>query len=176
MADPQYTQQPASVGLTRAGRPRTLKLAVIGMWIGAVLAALGFVVTYLWTISALDNRSAELEATYGEGYGVSEATSHGEVALYVGFAAVMAVVEIILWITMAATNQQGCPWARIVATALGGASVLLAAGNVALSAFQDNIFAIPVTYTVIDQAIAITIVVLLWQPDSSSYFRTKSIK
>lgn len=179
MAEPQNTQQPLLAGMTpaaRAERPRTLKLAVIGMWIGAGLAALGVLVAYLWTTSALASRRAELEATYGEGYGVSEATSHGEVTLYVGFAAVIAVVEIILWATMAATNQKGYPWARIVATALGGTSLLLAAGGVALSAFQNNMFAIPVAYTVVDQAVSITVLILLWHPKSSSYFRTGNVR
>ena len=154
-------------------RPQTLRLAVIGMWIGAALSALSVLVVYVEMLALVASSNARLEEKYGEGYVRMDSLSEAGIWLSVGIAAAWATVEIALWVTMAFTNRNGFGWARIAATAMGAMGLLFAVGNFALSIAQENLVAVSVVYNLANQTLTIVIVMLLWLPASTAYYSAK---
>ncbi|MGH3351373.1 MAG: hypothetical protein ACRDPS_11965 [Nocardioides sp.] len=94
----------------------------------------------------------------------------------VGIAAVLAVAEFALWATMALTNQFGFPWARVAATVLGVAGFLYAIFVLVLSTLSDALFATSIAYNVVNEALAIAILVLLWRPPSTAFYRASRLQ
>lgn len=163
----QANVQPSSRPIER---PQTLRLAVIGMWIGAALSAISVLVVYVEMLSVVASNDARLDEKYGDNYVRMDGLSEAGIWLSVSIAAAWAAVEIALWITMAFTNRSGFEWARVAATVMGAVGLLFAVGNFALSTAQDNIVAISVVYNVANQALTIAIVALLWLPASTAYY------
>lgn len=153
-------------------RPLTIRLAVVGMWIGAALAAINVGVAYVEKIAT--NRA--LYEDYGDNEVVMDRLVHTDVWQAVGIAAAFALVEIALWTAMAVTNQQGFKWARIVATALGVIGLLLAIGDLVTSAIYEPLVAVSAAHNIGTQIVSIAILVLLWVPGSSSYYQTRSLE
>lgn len=176
MSDQQRFDQvdPASTptSLEPIERPLTIRLAVIGMWIGAGLAALNVVVAYVEKISA----NQALYDDYRDNEVLMDRLVHTGVWLAVGIAAALAVVEIAVWITMAMTNRQGFKWARMVATALGVFGFILAVGGIVTSVIYDTVVAVSIAHSVATQIVSIAVLVLLWLPKSSSYFRMRTLE
>lgn len=154
-------------------RPQTLRLAVVGMWIGAALAAISILVVYLEMLAVVASNNARLEEKYGDSYVRMDSLSDAGIWLSVGIAAAWALVEIALWITMAFTNRNGYGWARIAATVMGAIGLLFAVANFALSIVQENLVAISVVYNLANQVLTIAIVVLLWMPASTAYYSAR---
>ncbi|WP_406025176.1 hypothetical protein OH802_03605 [Nocardioides sp. NBC_00850] len=154
-------------------RPKTLRLAVIGMWIGAALAGFSVLVVYVEMLAIVASNDARLEEKYGDNYVRMDSLSEAGIWMSVGIAAAWAVVEIALWITMAFTNRNGFGWARIAATAMGAMGLVFAVGNFALSIAQENLVAVSVAYNLANQTLTIVIVVLLWLPASTAYYSAK---
>lgn len=154
-------------------RPQTVRLAVIGMWIGAALSAVSVLVVYVEMLAVVASNDARLEEKYGDNYVRMDSLSEAGVWLSVGIAAAWAVVEIALWITMALTNRNGFGWARVAATVMGCVGLLFAVANFALSIAQENIVVVSIVYNLANQALAIAIVVLLWLPASTAYYSAK---
>lgn len=182
MSDPQQVDRPhtsdAPPPASTIDRPATIKWAVVGMGVGAVLAALSVLVAYLETIAL--NR-ATYEAFGGSGdFGGNEALMdrvlHAGVWLAVGIATVFAVVEIALWVTLAITNWHGYNPARIVATILGALDFLLTAAAVWTSIASDYTVAISVGYNIVDLVLTIAILLLLWLPVSTTFYRAKRLE
>ena len=174
MSDQQRFDQvePASTkaSLESVQRPLTIRLAVIGMWIGAGLAALNVAVAYFEKIAS--NRT--LYEDYRDNEVLMDRLVHTDVWPAVGIAAAFAVVEIALWITMAMTNRHGFKWARMVATTLGVFGLLLAIGGIVTSIIYDTAIAVSIAHSVATQIASIAVLVLLWLPESSSYYRTRT--
>jgi hypothetical protein len=82
------------------------------------------------------------------------------------FQGLVAVIGCGLWLTMAQANRAGRRWARTVATTLLGTFTLYmlislaGIGSTASKAFD-----------VLTWIIAVVIIVLLWRPESSAFFR-----
>jgi hypothetical protein len=71
---------------------------------------------------------------------------------------------------MAWKNGQGRSWARIVATVLGAINVLFT-----LFGFtQPGMTVVTATIGVVNLILAVVIVILLWRPESSSYYAAVS--
>ncbi|MDQ4115145.1 MAG: hypothetical protein M3306_29275 [Actinomycetota bacterium] len=173
MSDHQRVGQHDSVGAPPppgpVELPRTIKWAVIGMWIGAAMTVLG---VYIWYVEIV----AINEKTYGDDYADMDGFAQAGVMFSVGVAAVLALIKVALWIAMALTNRSGFSWARIVATVLGTLGLLYAIFNFATSIVQQNIVPVALAYSVLNQALAIAILVLLWLPISTRYYQFKKIQ
>lgn len=150
-------------------RPKTMKWAVIGMWIGAAMTVLGVYVFYLEQV-------AINEKTFGsDSAGLSGFAEMGMV-ISVGVAAVLAIVEVALWIAMALANSLGFAWARIAATALGLAGFLYAIFVLVMAVLSDAVVPISVAYNILNEGLAIAILVLLWRPPSTPYYRAMRLR
>ena len=154
---------------TGHSRPWTIKWAVIGMWVGAAMAVLGVYVFYL-----------EVDATNRKTFGANYATTDGLVQtgmmISMVVSIVFAVLEVGLWVTMALTNRQGFRWARIVATVLASIGLLYAIFVVVTSAFSETLSVPSIAYNIVNEALAIAVVVMLWHPESSSYYHAKLVE
>lgn len=154
---------------TGHSRPWTIKWAVIGMWVGAAMAVLGVYVFYL-----------EVDATNRKTFGADYATTDGlvQTGLIISMVVsiVFAVLEVGLWVTMALTNRQGFRWARIVATVLASIGLLYAIFVVVTSAFSETLIVPSIAYNIVNETLAIAVVVMLWHPKSSSYYHAKLVE
>ena len=166
--------EPASAqsSLEPVERPLTISLAVIGMWIGAGLAALNVAVAYVEKVAS----NKALYEDYGDNEILMDRLVHTGVWLAVGIAAAFAVIEIALWVTMALTNRSGFKWARIAATVLGLVGVALAIGSLVTSVIYDTVVAVSVAHSIAMQVVSIAVLVLLWLPESTSYYRRRTVE
>ncbi|NYI80799.1 hypothetical protein [Nocardioides panzhihuensis] len=164
-------EPPAQSSGKPATRPLTIKLAVIGMWVGALMTALNVLVAYVETIAA----NQTLYEDYGANEVLMDRLVHTGVWLAVGIAAALAFVEIVLWVTMALTNLHGFKWARIVATVLGILGFLISAGGLATSVIYDAVVAVSVIHAIVTQILSVAILVLLWRPGSSAYYQARTL-
>lgn len=177
MSDQQSTERASVRSPGNAiERPQTIRLAAIGMWIGATLAALSVLVVYVEMLAVVASNNARLEEKYGDNYVHMDSLSEAGIWLSVGIAAAWAAVEIALWITMAFTNRSGLGWARIAATVMGSIGLLFAVGNLALSIAQENLVAVSVVYNLANQTLTIAIIVLLWLPASTAYYSARKFE
>lgn len=165
----QYDSAGAPSPLGPVERPMTIKWAVIGMWIGAAMTVFGVYVVYLEQV-------AINEKTFGSDSAGLNGFAEMGMMISVGIAAVFALAEFALWITMALANQLGFPWARIAATILGVVGFLYAIFALVAAALSDAFFATSIAYNVVNEIIALAILVLLWRPSSTVYYRAKRLR
>ncbi len=71
---------------------------------------------------------------------------------------------------MAWKNGQGRPWARIVATVLGGLNLLSTLSAVSLG----NVTGASIAVSVVGLVIALVILSLLWRKESSEFYAARS--
>lgn len=153
MDEPQPpSQQPPSMGL-----------AVRLMWLGAALTVVGL---FLGLVQRDEIRDfvADENPTFSEER-IDEETDALTTRNVVG-----AIIGVALWFWMAAMNGRGRPWARIVATVLGAINILLSLIPLAAGLLTP----LGVVMTVIGLALAVTILVLLYKPESSRYYDVMS--
>jgi hypothetical protein len=142
-------------------RPPSIRTAVSLMRVGAGLAVLNILVSLLF-IDSLRDRIREDNPNFTEG----EVNSGANVSLAIGV--VVGLVAVGLWLWMAHENGEGKSWARTVATVfgvlgiLGSLFTLLGGGAAAI------------LFALVDLALAIAILVLLYRRDSSEYYRVRS--
>jgi threonine/homoserine efflux transporter RhtA len=74
---------------------------------------------------------------------------------------------------MAVMNGRGRNWARIVATVLGAFSVC---GGVASFANSMTTTGVTVLFSLLQLALAAVVLVLLWLPSSSAYYRAQGAR
>jgi hypothetical protein len=129
------------------------------MYVGAVLSGLNLISTFFQTDELRDSiRDSDSSLTEQQ----VEDTANAFIAVGV----VIGLVAIGLWIWMAITNGQGKSWARIVATVLGGLSIVGSLFNIALA----QATALGMVFIVVQLVLAIVILVLLYRPDSSRFY------
>jgi hypothetical protein len=85
------------------------------------------------------------------------------------FQGLVAVIGCGLWITMAQANRAGKRWARTAATILFGTFTLYE-----LFALAGIGSAASKTFDALTWIVAVIIIVLLWRPESSAFFRLPS--
>lgn len=179
MSDQRHFNQVESASTRSASNPvecpTAVRLAVIGMGIGAVVAALRIPVTYFATLTLIEREVAGFANKYGDGSYDMSGIPQSQITQPVAVAAVLAALEIALWITMAVMNRRGYNWARIVATVLGTSALVIGVVSVALTLIQGNGVAISILYNTVDQGISIVILVLLWLPAASRYYRSQAL-
>jgi hypothetical protein len=158
----QWTPPPYQ-SVTPVEQPSSVALAVKLMWVGAAISAVGIVVAFFQRDELRDQlREADSTLTSSE---LDTAVSVG-----LTFVGIIGVISIALWIWMATTNGQGRSWARTVATVLGGLNVVFTA----LGFLGDQLTPLNVAFSILGIALAVTILVLLYRPESNQYFEYKT--
>jgi len=158
---PQYQAQPSAA--VAVERPSSVTRAVQLMYVGAALSIIGIIVAWA-TKSQLHDQVAKASPS------LTPDEVDTAVTVSLGLATVVGLVAVGLWLWMASANGAGKSWARIVATVLGGLGVV------------STLFALTtatgttVALQVISLLLAIAILVLLWLPASSAYFRARSAR
>jgi hypothetical protein len=170
-----HPQGPAPVGRPRPPVPPTVQNAFYAMLAGALLQALGIVLT----LSLADTlRETVTESMRQTDPAVSQDVIDGVVAAALGFTIVFGLIQVALWIWMAMANRAGRNWARITATVFFGiscVSLLLTLGSAAAGA-ADNAFSagsatVPgLIVTALNWLAGLAAVILLWNKRSSAYF------
>ncbi len=156
---PQYRTATANV----VAQPPSIRTAVRLMWVGAATA----VVTALSPLVQSDTIRDRLRDKSPE---LTNSEVDSMMAVNVAFAIVIGALAVALWLWMAYANGQGRRWARVVATVLGSLGILFGLIGLALRSAT----AISRVLNVVQVALAITILVLLWQSASSAYYEARS--
>ena len=157
---PQYRAQPAAVASVE--RPSSITRAVQLMYVGAALSVLGIVVAWA-TRSDLRDQVASATPT------LTPDQVDSAVTISLAFGTVVGLVGVGLWLWMAAANGAGRSWARVVATVLGGLSVL--SGIFTLTTGSTGV---TIAMQLLSVVLAAAILVLLWRPASSAYYQARS--
>jgi hypothetical protein len=148
---------------TPVEQPQSILNAVRLMWAGAAISAIGILVAFTQTSELRDQlRDADETLTADE--------LDTAVAVGLTFVGIIGVISVALWLWMAATNGQGKAWARTVATVLGGLNVVFTA----LGFFGDQLTPLNVVFSIISIVLAVSILWLLYRPESNAYFDYKT--
>ncbi|KQR11910.1 hypothetical protein [Cellulomonas sp. Leaf334] len=156
---PQYRAEPVTAA--SVDRPSSVTRAVQLMYVGAALSVVGIIVAWA-TRSQLSDQLAAASPTLSPD-DVESATT-----ISLAFATVVGLVGVGLWLWMAAANGAGKSWARVLATVFGGLGVLSSVYSLTTGT------GITIAMQVVSLVLAVTILVLLWRPASSEYFRARS--
>jgi heme A synthase len=97
----------------------------------------------------------------------SEVNNAANAVVVVG--TIITLLAVAMWLWMAAKNKKGRPWARVVATVLGGFSILFAALSVRTSGS-----AVTLVFNLVSIALAAVILWFLYRPDSNQYYTATS--
>lgn len=164
--NPYYPQQPA-MPHGPVSKPATLVWAVRGMYAGAILSLIGAVSTLLFRgqiEEAVEEAAADARA---EGVDL-------DVDMFVNFGLVVGIgvslLAAALWVWMAVMNDRGRNWARITGTVFGAISLCGTPMNLA----QPTITGPALVQSLLTLALVVTILVLLWMPATSAYFKAQS--
>lgn len=144
-------------------QPNSILQAVRLMYLGAVISAIGIVIGFTQTDAvreAIEDGSPELTD--------SEVDTFVNVA--VGFAVVVSLIGVGLWIWMAIMNGKGQSWARVVATVFGALNV----GSTLIGLAQGGTTTVSLIANLVSVALAAVILFLLYRPESSRYYEAKS--
>ena len=151
---PSAGQSPSA----RPEPPRSVLTAVKLMYAGAVVSAIGFVVT-LVTLSNI--RSAVHRANPSW----TPTQVHNFETLFVVVSVASGVIGIGLWIGMALANRAGQSWARIVATVLFAIYTLLLLGGLKRAGVAAG-----ASTSLLVWLIGLGTIIMLWRRESSEYF------
>jgi hypothetical protein len=154
-----YMQPPQ----TPTEQPRTIKIAVALMLVGAALSFLGLIASFAQTEEMEELIAEEFpELTEDE---VDSSVSQGQAQGVVG-----GLVGVGLWIWMAIMNGQGKNWARVTGTVFGGihiVSVLIVMAVLPMPSLTTALSLVSVT-------LAAIIVILMYLRESSDYYDAMS--
>ncbi len=148
-------------------RPRSLRIAVRLMWVGAGVAVLGTVLTLAVSgriktevFNAVRHNNATRRPGRG-GYTVAQLHTIANVT----FAALVVAgfVSVLLWLWMASATGRGQGWARIFASVL----FALITVEVVLTRSRSSVsFAV----ILLEWLVGLVAVVLLWRRETTAYF------
>lgn len=169
-------RRPSHTPNSLIARPRQIQIAVIGMWVGAAMSIIYVFVWYLELRTLNAKNSAALEEKYGDQLISADSLMDAGMVFSLGLNAVAALVAVAVWAWMAITNGRGIAWARIVATVLGAIG-LLNTGFAASAAYAEGIL-IPtsVIYYSANLVLVIAIIVLIWLPASTAFYKASSTR
>lgn len=141
-------------------RPASITRAVQLMYVGAALSVVGVIVAWASKSQIRDKIASASTSTT-----LTASDLDTLVNVTLAITTVSALIGIGLWIWMAVKNGAGRPWARIVATVLGGLNVASTMSTLPRSAGAS------VGLSLVSLVLAVVILVLLWRPSSSAYYR-----
>lgn len=156
-----YPAQPAME------QPRTIRVAVVLMFVGAALSLLGIFASF--------TGSEQMAEMYDEiSPGLSSEQVDDMVSQNQASGAVGGLVAVGLWIWMAVVNGQGKTWARITGTVLGGIHIASILIMVPISAALFPVPALSLVLSIGTATLAVVIIILMYQRDASAYYETMS--
>ncbi len=158
---------PAPSGAVPAGRPappRPVRIAVLLMYAGAAVTAIGLVLSVI----AVATGQKALRASHPH---ATAAQLHATQNVLITIAIASGILEIAAWLLMARANRNGLKWARIVATVLFAFSTANLASHLHGTATIGNTI-----YSVLIWLAGLGAVVLLWLRESSAYFGGRSAR
>lgn len=144
-------------------QPQTIRLAVKLMLIGAALAALSFFIA-----QAQRDEIRDLIADDNPSYSQTELDE--QMDAWTVRNVTSAIFGVGLWIWMAQMNGKGRSWARVVASVLGGINLLLTGVILAAGLYT----AVGFVQAIVNVALAVSILILLYRPESSEYYDAMS--
>lgn len=134
------------------------------MYVGAVLGVFGLVSVFAQT----DDIREQIE---DDNERLTESEIDTAVTAGIGFAVVLSLVVIGLWIWMAVMNKQGRTWARVTATVFGAINIGLTALGLLFGATLGTAdTGLSTVLGIVSAALAGVILVFLWQPESTRYY------
>jgi len=148
--------------------PWSITLAVRLMWAGAVLTLLVPAIGFFSVDSIKANIAAQLREQHQYSPGEVDSVYQNLVISNLIF----ALAGALLWIWMSRTNGAGKRWARTIATGLGMVNILA----FGLSLNQGDASVVQLVLSGSSIALAGTILVLLWLPDSSDFYYMRSLR
>ena len=153
-------------------RPSSIKNAVLLMRIGAGLSALGVV----FVLVTLDSYKDDLRKSFLDNdSSLSSSQLDTQVNISVSSAVIFGVLGVLLWLWMAAKNNQGRNWARITATVLGALNILSSLfGLTAGVAVATSSNAIGVITSILNLLIAAVAIFFMYRKDASAYYAAMS--
>ena len=152
---------------SRPAIPGPVRIAVMLMYAGAALSAIGLVVT-IFSFHAIERiiRNAPSANT------LTQHQVHSVAIATVTIGVVEGLIATGLWLLMAWANKQGRSWARITATVLFVADTLLT-----LTGFSRGPRTpIDLVFPVLTWLVGAGAVWLLWRPESSAFFKTQEFR
>lgn len=148
-----------SPGLTeRPAPPRSVRIAVLLMYAGAAVTAIGLVLS----VVAIATGDRVLRASHPN---ATVAQLHATKSALIILAVASAVIEIAAWLLLARANRLGLRWARIVATVLFGLNTVNLAAHLRGAATVGNTI-----YSAAIWLIGLAVIVFLWLRESGAYF------
>jgi len=165
-ADPHNPYAAPYGGGAAPERPRSVDLAVTLMRVGALLSLLGLALVFFMGDAM---REAVETSMRDSGLSATGSEVDAAVALGTGFAVVVGLIGVALWLWMASANGKGRGWARITATVFFGLFALSTLASLAQPAPAVSRIA-----TLVQLALGATIVVLLWKKESSAWYTAMS--
>ena len=155
---PQGDETPPE--LSRPTIPSSVRMAVMLMYAGAALSAIGLIVT-LFSFHAIERiiRTAPNANT------LTQHQVHSVAIATVTIGVVEGLIAIGLWLLMAWGNKNGQSWARITATVLFGLNTLFL-----LLSFVRATVSASLAFSVVVWLVGLGAVVMLWRKESSQYF------
>jgi uncharacterized BrkB/YihY/UPF0761 family membrane protein len=148
----------SQVPAERPQPPRSVLIAVRLMYAGAVLTAVGLVISVI----AVAADSNSLRASHPH---ATAAQLHATQNFLITIAVVSGIVEIGAWLFMARANRGGLKWARIGASALFALSTWSFVSHLFGAITIGNI-----SYSALMWLVGLAAVFFLWQKESSAYF------
>jgi hypothetical protein len=149
---------------SRPAVPGPVRTAVMLMYAGATLSAIGLVVT-LFSFHAIERiiRNAPSATT------LTQHQVHTVAIATVTIGVLEGLIAIGLWLLMAWANKNGKNWGRITATVLFGLNTLFL-----LLGFVRAHASISLVFSLLVWAVGLGAIVLLWRRESSQYFAAAS--
>jgi hypothetical protein len=143
--------------------PSSIRTAVMLMYAGAALSAIGLLFGFL-TQESLRDQALSREPS------LTESEIDAIVSFTIAVTVVIGLIGVLLWVWMAETNRRGKSWARIVATVLGALNILLVVFGLTTQQYSGTIL----VFNLISAALAAVILYFLYRPDSSAYYEAMS--
>jgi hypothetical protein len=147
-------------------RPSAIATAVKLMQFGA---AFTLVTLALGMMNLDEQKQAVRDEMIADDPKVSADAIDTAITVGITFAILSSIIITALWMWMAAKNGQGRSWARAVGSTLAGVNIMFS-----MSIFNGSSDTLDIATTVVNAGLALAIVVLMWKPESSEYYRAAS--
>ena len=160
--DASHREAESFAQATREQQPMSIKRAVLLMRIGAAVAALGLVFTFLSLGQLKDNIREQIATSSTLDPSDYDALLRASIV----FSIFTAVLGVSLWLWMAWANGRGRRWARIVATILGAINVI----SFLYVIGGGNLTTLALVASTINVIVGVGALVFLYRPDANAYF------
>jgi uncharacterized membrane protein (DUF2068 family) len=147
-------------------QPQSVRIAVMLMYVGAGLSALGLIVT-LVLIGHIRNTVEAALRRAKTATPLTPAQIHSGATVVIVLAIVIALIGIGLWLWMAWANGKGKGWARIVATVFFGLDTLALI-------FNGSRTATTLIFAGLGWLVGLGALIFLWRRDTTQYIQQQS--